>query len=425
MRQTSLLIILAFLISCGDSDEKNFDIESTGGYSFLVQIPLDKYITKITKGYSDPELREIIKEAGDPGSTVPKTYFDQFEKESKDRGYKVEKYLNKANPDRFPADLLLDQVSEVLLEGYLEDLNACRDHLLTRYKTIPCQYNVFRVEEGRFRVEFDKTIDRMQALDLIFSSSQLEFYEVYTLGETMPGLLKIEEAITALTPTDTTETTAVESGEEMLLEDYPDSEMSDEEVKKQFPISSRLQFNFIQSDYGDYSYNETDPMIAFALFSDTAYLNAIFREPQYSYFLPRKATVFWSDIEEGNSSSSELCGLYFFKKANKAYRILPEDIDQAEVTESATSTANFDIRISFKEAGISKWSSLTATNANKHLAITLGERLLTVPMVQQRIIGGECTISGNYSEREAQRIADGINSSHLDFPLMVVEEKMY
>ena len=427
MKKFLYILLIPLLISCGGSGEKNFDVETTGGYSFLVQIPLDKYMEKITKGYTDPELRSITEEAGEPGKTKPKDYFEEIEKLSKERDYDIAKYLNKANSDRFDSNLKLDEVSEVLYDGYLDDLNSCRDDLSKRYENINCKYNLFAVENGRFRVEFDNTIDRMQALNLVFSASQLEFYEVYSLSETMNAFLDIEDAITGRdTTTATIEVVEIPDDEELLNE--PDTgtvEISEEEIQEQYPIASRLQFNIITNSDGTPSYDMSSPMIGFAMNSDTAYLNSILTDPTYSIYLPKGAIVFWSDIIEDNGNRSELCGLYLFKVANEAYRILPEDIEKAEAKPSELSTSSYNIAIYFAEEGVSKWSSLTATNVDKYVAMVLGDRLLSIPMVQQRIIGGECIISGNYSEEEAEEIAAAVNSSHLAYPLVVVEETIY
>ncbi len=431
MKIFSCLAAIIILISCGGS-ERNFDVESVGGYSFLVQIPLDQYIESLTEGYTDPGLKSIIEEAGNPTSTTPKEYFKKMVELAENKDYDLPKYLNKANPELFNSSLKLNQLANFLLDMYENDLNECWHQLAARYQDIECQYNLFKAEEGRFRVEFDRTIDRIDALNLIFKSSNLEFYEVLELGQLTTPILDIEDALVGRdsASVNSSEELLVLSGEEMLNEAEITGEtqqMSTEEIEKQYPITSRLQlnFNYFKDGTMDYETSEMNPMIGFALNSDTAFLSSIFKDPEYSTYLPKRAILSWDEILDEHGMTTDLCGLYALREAEKFYRILPEEIERAECRKSDLSEEFYDILIYFKGEGISKWSSLTASNVNEYLAIVLDDDVLSVPMVQQRIMGGECVISGAFDETEAKKLSRAINSSHLAFPLSIVEETIY
>lgn len=67
-----------------------------------------------------------------------------------------------------------------------------------------------------------------------------------------------------------------------------------------------------------------------------------------------------------------------------------------------------EIHIVFTEIGAERFACATEQNIMRPLAILVDGRLLSAPIVRERITGGTAVISGNFTMQEAERIADGI-----------------
>jgi preprotein translocase subunit SecD len=68
----------------------------------------------------------------------------------------------------------------------------------------------------------------------------------------------------------------------------------------------------------------------------------------------------------------------------------------------------FQIEVSFTRVGTERFASATEQNIMKPLAILLDGRLISAPIVREKITGGRAVITGRFTEQEARRIADGI-----------------
>lgn len=66
------------------------------------------------------------------------------------------------------------------------------------------------------------------------------------------------------------------------------------------------------------------------------------------------------------------------------------------------------IEIQFTEAGAARFAEATEKYHRKPIGILVDGRLISAPVVQERITGSRAIIAGLFSEEEAQRIAEGI-----------------
>jgi preprotein translocase subunit SecD len=71
-------------------------------------------------------------------------------------------------------------------------------------------------------------------------------------------------------------------------------------------------------------------------------------------------------------------------------------------------TARSVIAITFTTAGTKTWAGWTGANVGKQVAMVLQSRVLTAPMVQAAITGGETEISGQFTLPEARQLARDI-----------------
>jgi len=82
-----------------------------------------------------------------------------------------------------------------------------------------------------------------------------------------------------------------------------------------------------------------------------------------------------------------------------------EDVASASVRQRQGRPA---IEIVFNETGKEKLAEATALNLNMPLAILVNGRVLSAAIVRETYVGGSLTITGNFTQEEATRIAEGI-----------------
>jgi preprotein translocase subunit SecD len=81
---------------------------------------------------------------------------------------------------------------------------------------------------------------------------------------------------------------------------------------------------------------------------------------------------------------------------------------QPGISESTNSPI---IKFRFHEAGASKFASFTRDNVGRPFAIVVDGRVVTAPIINEAILGGEAQISGDFTSDTAAQLADQIRSN--------------
>lgn len=92
---------------------------------------------------------------------------------------------------------------------------------------------------------------------------------------------------------------------------------------------------------------------------------------------------------------------------------------QAGVDENNQSVVN----IQFDAAGGRKFADLSTKNVGQQFAIILDGKVLSTPVFEEPILGGQARISGSFNPESANNLAISLRSGALPVPLTVVEER--
>ena len=102
---------------------------------------------------------------------------------------------------------------------------------------------------------------------------------------------------------------------------------------------------------------------------------------------------------------------YLMKNSNESLYLHPEilitnlDIDSCYADEHLGRNI---ISIIFNEKGKEKFAKLTGENVGKRVAMLLDSKLIIAPKIMAPITAGRAEISGNFTEEEAEKLAEGI-----------------
>jgi preprotein translocase subunit SecD len=81
------------------------------------------------------------------------------------------------------------------------------------------------------------------------------------------------------------------------------------------------------------------------------------------------------------------------------------------------------VHFSFNHAGAKKFAEATTQNRGKRLAIVLDGKILSAPVINEPIVGGDGIISGNFTVESAQELALLLRAGALPTQLKVIEER--
>jgi preprotein translocase subunit SecD len=81
------------------------------------------------------------------------------------------------------------------------------------------------------------------------------------------------------------------------------------------------------------------------------------------------------------------------------------------------------VTLEFDKEGARQFDEATATNIGRQIAIVLDGKVISAPVVQERISGGSAQISGNFTTDEAQRLAIMLRAGALPVPVEILENR--
>lgn len=100
------------------------------------------------------------------------------------------------------------------------------------------------------------------------------------------------------------------------------------------------------------------------------------------------------------------------------------DLKKAQVTfgSSQGGRAGPQVAIDFTAEGTKKFAELTKRNVNKPLPIFLDDQIVSAPVVQQEIDGGNAVITGQFTTDEAKNLAIELNAGALPVPIKLISQ---
>ncbi|MGM0461174.1 MAG: protein translocase subunit SecD [Fibrobacterota bacterium] len=116
-----------------------------------------------------------------------------------------------------------------------------------------------------------------------------------------------------------------------------------------------------------------------------------------------------------NDSGSPLYRLYFL---NEEPSMSGTDMEKAEATPSHQGIG-YQVSLKFNTRGAREFGRVTGRNTGRQLAIVLDNTVYSAPNINERISGGQASISGNFSREEARQLAIVLESGDLEAPLRI------
>jgi SecD/SecF fusion protein len=263
--------------------------------------------------------------------------------------------------------------------------------------------------KGIINIELAGISDKERVRSYLQSTANLQFFEVYTFEnkDFQNAILAADKAIelsnagivdsSVVAKIDTAKTNAAKN-----------------------PLLKIVQFTQpYQAKNGQYVFPAE---IGYTLKKDSAVLNAFLALPEVKSKFPSNLVFMYGKPDESDPKAKDVLALY-------AIKTLENGLAELEGDHVANAAQDFDergkvaIKMNMDKIGTSIWAKMTTKNVGKPIAIVLDNIVYSAPNVNDAITTGNSSISGNYSLKTAQDLAQILESGKLPAPAKIVAEQ--
>ena len=264
--------------------------------------------------------------------------------------------------------------------------------------------------KGIINIELAGVNDKERVRSYLQSTANLQFFEVYTFEnkDFQNGIIAADKAIEASLNgiTDTTPNAKVDT-----------SKLN----PNKNPLLKTVQFTQpYQAKNGQYIYPAE---IGYTLKKDTSKLNAYLAMAEVKSKFPSNLVFMYGKNESNDAKNKEVIPIYAIKTLDNGQAELEGD-HVANAAQDFDERGKVAIKMNMDKLGTSIWAKMTSKNVGKPLAIVLDNIVYSAPNVNDAITTGNSSISGNYTLKTAQDLAEILESGKLPAPAKIVQEQL-
>jgi len=417
--------------------EINLGLDLKGGMNVILEISVEDIIRSLaaTQYLTDPTFTETMARAREMRVGSQSDFVDLFAEafEELNPGAQLAQFFmtpetrgeidfNTTNSD--VVTYLKAEAEDAIDNSY----NVLRNRI-DRFGVV--QLNIQKLErQGRILVELPGVKEPERVAKLLTGTANLEFWTTYEASDvwnyldqanrTLAEILQTERGGTGSAGVDTTKSILGETSEEGqdllldttgldLLTNLDTTEIfNDEEAQfyNENPLLAVLtpyldnQRNFIHGS-----------TVGVVLLKDTAKVDAYLRIPQIKQLFPSDLKFAWHFQPDGDEQQ------YIRLHALKATRNNQPAMEGKYVTDARVATdpytGQFEVNMNMNSEGAKRWANLTRENVNQAIAVVLDGLVYSAPNVSEEIKGGSSSISGSFTQAEADDLANILKSGKM------------
>jgi len=411
-------------------------LDLQGGISVTLNIALDGLIRNLANNPRDPQLLKALATAQQKKQTNSGNLIDLFAQSYKEinPNGKLAPLFSNSNRNKITYD-----ASDAAVVSYLHDESnaAMQQTYLVLNKRID-QFGVaspsISLDQNRaiINVELAGATDPERVRKYLQSTANLQFWEVYNVGELAASLQNADKALqnylngekpdtTSSNPSDTS---AVAKAAAAKKDTAANSTAANQNplLRLMPPIQPQQDPKTGQPRYFS--------AIARALLRDTGTINGYLNNPIVRNNFPQDLKFLWGK-QQTDDDGKPLPFLELY-----AIRTIPgSEKARIEGTVIENATQDFDpvtseviVEMSMNKPGAKAWADMTTKNVNKPIAIVLDDLVYSAPNVSEPITGGQSRITMGRNTQasitDAQDLANILKSGKLDAPARIVSEQV-
>jgi len=293
------------------------------------------------------------------------------------------------------------------------------------------QLNIQKLErQGRILVELPGVKEPERVAKLLTGTANLEFWTTYQAAEvwnyldqanrTLADILRSEEQEADVTETETGEVVAEEvlvAEDDLLLDTTGLDLLTDLDTTQVFD-DQETQFyreNPLIAVLTPYLDNQRNfipgSTVGVVLLKDTAKVNTYLAIPQIRQLFPSDLKFAWHFQPQGEEQ--EFIRLHSLKATRNNQPVMEGKYVTDARVGTDPYTGEFNVSMNMNSEGAKKWANVTRENVNQAIAIVLDGLVYSAPNVSEEIKGGSSSISGDFSQSDADDLANILKSGKM------------
>lgn len=409
-------------------------LDLQGGISVTMDVALNDLIKNLANNTHDPALIQAINTAmqrrqSESGNIID-LFADSYKKQNPNG--KLAPLFSNTNRNKIGYD-----ASDATVIAYLHDQASAA--MKQTYQILDNRINQFGVAQpsinldeahGIISVELAGASDPERVRKYLQSTANLQFWEVYNLGELQQSIVNADKALQNYLNGVKADTTAKPDSASTAKADTTKKDTSATAANAN-PLLRSVQWLQPTQDQKT-GQPHFYAQLAVARLQDTGLVNSYLTNPIVRSKFPQDLRFVWgkqSADEDGKLSN--VVDLY-------AIKTLP-GTDKAKIEGSIIENASQDfdpissdvvVEMTMNKQAAKAWADMTTKNVGKPIAIVLDNIVYSAPYVNEPITGGSSRITmgrgrnSNQSITEAQDLANILKSGKLDAPARIVQEQV-
>lgn len=407
---------LAFgLTTYGEAKGKELmlGLDLQGGMSVTMEVGLDGLIKSLANYTKDPSFNTALSNAVVKKANSRADLISLFREE-----YKLVNPTGKLAPlfaTRSNGKLKID-ASDDVVAAYLRDQSTIAFN--NTYKILRTRIDKFGLAspninpdptKGIISIELAGITDKDRVRSYLQSTANLQFFEVYTLEN--------RDVVNAITAADK----AIEASLAGITDSNAIAKLDTSKLNpNKNPLLKIVQFT--QPYQGKNGQNIFPGEVGYTLKKDTAKLNAWLALPEVKSKFPSNLVFMYGKVESEDAKAKEVLPIYAIKTLDNGQAELEGD-HVANAAQDFDERGKVAIKMNMDKVGTTIWAKMTSKNIGKPLAIVLDNIVYSAPNVNDAITTGNSSISGNYTLKTAQDLAEILESGKLPAPAKIVQEQ--
>jgi SecD/SecF fusion protein len=384
-------------------------LDLKGGMSVVLQVDLQDFVKQMGKNSSDAAFQTALKAAAERLKQGGTDYISTFAEEFKKAGGQSLATIfsrNEILANRIKFDTPDAAVVSILRADANETVKSTYDRLKDRIDEFGVTQPNVSLDAARdlIVVELPGVDNPKRARELLVATAALEFWDVYRISDPAIGALQNADAkAKMLMANDTSATIKLDS--------------------VAGPIFSNLQIN-AQGQLGT-------AVIGVAEKNKKEIISQWLNNPEVKELFPPDMKFAWSQKPNKNlttDKSSPLYELYALKaeRGGEGPSLNGDVVTEARV-ETDPQSGEPGVQLRMNEVGAKKWGQLTSIAAkdnNREVAVVLDGSVVSAPRVNDAILTGVSSITGDYNVEEAQDFARILQIGRLPAKPMIIQESV-
>ena len=402
-------------------NELNLGLDLQGGMNVTLDVSLAGLIKSLSNNPKDPQLLNALSEATKLKQNSDADYITLFRDAFK-----------KQNPSANLASLFAgagknikvtdsdDKVTDEVRTIAKGAINQTYKILLKRIDKFGVAQPNINLDEnkGIITVELAGVQDADRVRKLLQSSANLQFWEVYNIGEIGKNIEEADKSLQNYLNGVTPDSTKTATDTSKAAKDSSKGVLA----KNDKPLINTIHFIGPQQDKsGKQIYS---PAIANLELKDTAKANQYLNLDVVKNNFPANLKFLYGIEQKDAKSAKKFVELYAIKTIPGSDKAKLEGEGVEEARQDFDERSKPAIKMQMTPSGSRTWAKLTTDNVGKPIAIVLDDIVYSAPNVNGAIEGGNSEISGNFTVEEAQDLANILKSGKLDAPAKIVQEQI-